>query len=411
MAHATGECARTRDVLWQTYRRDCFQQGSIIKLLDHPCHELCVELRLYLLHFLHLNGQGKSIPRAWRHEHVVRKQLHRYSRTEDGRAVGEQSGFSAACALCVCRRRRASRSFPTAPKVKLVSFGRERGWARAKEDHRRVMHHPRRVPLLLLLVAPCTLAGFAAPPLSPAKGVKRSAEKTLEHIHAQRQRHIEKAKQRTQQENDKRRQRRKGLAAALVLASQGCYALGALAIALPTRVWRLLPGQLPKVWRVPRGAVTTDTWGQAAFMLSNVAYLYAGVQLLLSLPHAPHYGALTLAVCAASVSYHTAQVIHGCDSEASARTCTVDTVLAVLTGLLFVRTVQIDAINLALAALSLSFFTDHWRLGYTVSHSLWHCTTAAAAVWSGGSLAAQRVAEPDSRWSLGLLRKRRSRSA
>ena len=279
------------------------------------------------------------------------------------------------------------------------------------EDHRRVMHHPRRVPLLLLLVAPCTLAGFAAPPLSPAKGVKRSAEKTLEHIHAQRQRHIEKAKQRTQQENDKRRQRRKGLAAALVLASQGCYALGALAIALPTRVWRLLPGQLPKVWRVPRGAVTTDTWGQAAFMLSNVAYLYAGVQLLLSLPHAPHYGALTLAVCAASVSYHTAQVIHGCDSEASARTCTVDTVLAVLTGLLFVRTVQIDAINLALAALSLSFFTDHWRLGYTVSHSLWHCTTAAAAVWSGGSLAAQRVAEPDSRWSLGLLRKRRSRSA
>ena len=146
-------------------------------------------------------------------------------------------------------------------------------------------------------------------------------------------------------------------------------------------------------------------------MLSNVAYLYAGVQLLLSLPHAPHYGALTLAVCAASVSYHTAQVIHGCDSEASARTCTVDTVLAVLTGLLFVRTVQIDAINLALAALSLSFFTDHWRLGYTVSHSLWHCTTAAAAVWSGGSLAAQRVAEPDSRWSLGLLRKRRSRSA
>lgn len=274
--------------------------------------------------------------------------------------------------------------------------------------HRRV----RRVAIvLLLLVAPCcTLAGFASSPISPTKGVKRSAENTMEHIRAQRQHHLEKAKRRTQQENEKRRERRKGFAAALVLASQGSYALGMLAIALPTRVWRLLPGQLPKVWRVPRGALTTDTWGQAAFMLSNVAYLYAGVQLLLSLPHAPHYGALTLAVCAASVSYHAAQVIHGCDSEASARTCTVDTALAVLTGLLFVRTVQIDAINLALAALSLSFFTDHWRLGYTVSHSLWHLTTASAAVWSGGSLARQRVAEPDRRWSLGLLRRRRRRS-
>lgn len=206
------------------------------------------------------------------------------------------------------------------------------------------------------------------------------------------------------------KQRRKGLAAALVLASQGFFACGAIALALPARVWRLLPGKLPKVWRVPRGAITTDAWGQAAFMFSNVAYLYAGVQLLLSLPHAPQYGALTLAVCAASVSYHAAQVIHGCDSEASARTCTVDTVLAVFTGVLFLRTVQIDAINLSLAALSLSFFTDHWRLGYTVSHSLWHVTTASAALWSGGSLAKQRVADPDPRWSLGLLRKRQRRN-
>lgn len=43
---------------------------------------------------------------------------------------------------------------------------------------------------------------------------------------------------------------------------------------------------------------------------------------------------------------------------------------------------HIDASNLLLAALSLGFFTDHFGLGYTASHSLWHFSTAAAAVVS-----------------------------
>ena len=236
--------------------------------------------------------------------------------------------------------------------------------------------HGRALPLPLALLAFLTFATTAAsasfvPPMltNPGKGaakLKMSAGNLKSRATEYQLRQKEKAKLRTARENERRKHRWRGLTAGILLASQGFFACGAIVIALPSRAWRMLPGKMPAFWRVPHDALTTDAAGRLGFMLSNVAYLYAGIQLLLALPHAPHYGVLTLAVCGASCAYHAAQVLHGPESEASARTCSVDTALAIVTGLIFVSSVNIDAINLSLAAISLAFFTDRFSLGYHV---------------------------------------------
>ena len=159
--------------------------------------------------------------------------------------------------------------------------------------------------------------------------------------------------------------------------------VGAAAVALPRSlvwVWRRLPSRLPKLW-VARG-LTTDLLGQAAFLASNVAYLGAGARLLLVREAPRSLGVLMLLVCAASSVYHAAQCVHGCSSEPAARACTLDTLLAVGTAGFFITQVHVEPANAALAALSLAFFTDTLGLGYTWTHSLWHLSTAAAAVVS-----------------------------
>ena len=169
----------------------------------------------------------------------------------------------------------------------------------------------------------------------------------------------------------------------VTLALTGHMHLGAALVTLPRPLvwlWRRLPPQLPAWWAAH--GLTTDLFGQAAFMASNVAYLGAGAQLL-STPQAPRaMGVLMLVVCVASCVYHAAQCVHGCDSEPANRACTVDSVLAVGTGLFFVTQVHVEPANVGLAALSLAFFQDVFGLGYTASHSLWHFSTAAAAVMS-----------------------------
>ena len=159
--------------------------------------------------------------------------------------------------------------------------------------------------------------------------------------------------------------------------------LGAAAVALPRPlvwIWRRLPSRLPKLW-LARG-LTTDLLGQAAFLASNVAYLGAGARLLLVREAPKSLGVLMMLVCAASSAYHAAQCVHGCSSEPAARACTLDTVLAAGTAGFFVTQVHVEPANAALAALSLAFFTDSLGLGYTLTHSLWHLSTAAAAVVS-----------------------------
>lgn len=149
--------------------------------------------------------------------------------------------------------------------------------------------------------------------------------------------------------------------------------------------WNALPAQLPAFWRAH--GLTKDGAGQVAFMLSNVAYLYAGVRLLLTAGTSPAYGVLMLTCCAASCAYHASQCLTGCGSEETAKTCTIDTVLAVTTGIVFMATCPVEVPNVVLGALSLVFFEDRFSLGYTTSHSLWHFSTAAAAVYSGESAA------------------------
>ena len=169
----------------------------------------------------------------------------------------------------------------------------------------------------------------------------------------------------------------------LSILALGRPMLGAMALALPRAgvwLWRRLPGKLPSWWRTH--GLTTDAFGQVAFMLSNVAYLGAGARLLMHAEAPRSFGVLMLCVCAASCAYHGAQCLHGCHSEPTARACTLDTVLAVSTALFFATQVHIEAANVGLAALSLAFFQDSFGLGYTCSHSLWHFATAATAVVS-----------------------------
>ena len=94
------------------------------------------------------------------------------------------------------------------------------------------------------------------------------------------------------------------------------------------------------------------------------------------------YGTSVLAVCAASCAYHAAQVLHGTGSAPAAKFCTIDTILAVATALTFTWSVHIEPTNVAFALLSLAFFKDTFGLGYTTSHSLWHFSTAGAAMVS-----------------------------
>merc|ERR1719487_2331251 len=103
--------------------------------------------------------------------------------------------------------------------------------------------------------------------------------------------------------------------------------VGTLALALPRLgqfAWESLPDRLPHFWRTPQSWLTKHGAGQAGFLASNVAYLYAGVRLLQSAAP-PVLGALTLVCCAASCGYHGAQCLHGCDSGAAARFCQIDT--------------------------------------------------------------------------------------
>ena len=59
-----------------------------------------------------------------------------------------------------------------------------------------------------------------------------------------------------------------------------------------------------------------------------------------------------------------------------------ESVLAASTGLVFLSSVHVEPANVILGALSLAFFADSFNLGYTTAHSLWHFSTAAAAVAS-----------------------------
>lgn len=52
-------------------------------------------------------------------------------------------------------------------------------------------------------------------------------------------------------------------------------------------------------------------------------------------------------------------------------------------GLCFAQTAGprcFSALPALFGALSLAFFVDSFRLGYTVAHSLWHVTSATAAI-------------------------------
>lgn len=180
--------------------------------------------------------------------------------------------------------------------------------------------------------------------------------------------------------------RRKSLAAVMMLTGRAW--MGTVMLALPRftvdcslNFYKWLPNRLPKFWQTPSHWLTKNGLGQSLFLLSNVAYLYAGVMLLMS--DAPRIlGTSVLAVCAASCAYHAAQILHGTGSAPAAKFCTIDTILAVATALTFTWSVHIEPTNVAFALLSLAFFKDTFGLGYTTSHSLWHFSTAGAAMVS-----------------------------
>ena len=117
---------------------------------------------------------------------------------------------------------------------------------------------------------------------------------------------------------------RKGLfrMAAVALALNGRRLLASAALALPRlgiAAWRMLPHKLPSWWRST--GLTTNGFGQAAFLASNVAYLFAGCRLIWapSSLQPISLGVSMLVVCVASCAYHAAQCLHGCDSTEAAR--------------------------------------------------------------------------------------------
>ena len=231
-----------------------------------------------------------------------------------------------------------------------------------------------RCPLLLLaLFAQLATGGFLLPLPFVQRPTPKSSDDNTE---------AEKDAEEKPAEAPKRQEKRLR-PLALTLALTGHMHLGAALVTFPRSLvwlWRRLPPQLPTWWRAH--GLTTDAFGQVAFMLSNVAYLGAGAQLLLT-PQAPRsMGVLMLVVCVASCAYHAAQCLHGCGSEPASRACTIDTVLAVGTACFFVTQVHVEPANVGLAVLSLAFFKDAFGLGYTATHSLWHFSTAGAAIVS-----------------------------
>ena len=165
--------------------------------------------------------------------------------------------------------------------------------------------------------------------------------------------------------------------------------LATVALEAPRRLWLALPGRLPQWWQA--SGLTTDFYARVAFLLSNVSYLLAGAKLLLDGAPAA-LGLLTLAVCGASTMYHYVQCATGTHSEHTSRWCSVDSALAMYTCITFAMHCGVTATNLSLAALSAGFFLDIFGLGYTISHSLWHLSTSAAALASGSQLVALRRA-------------------
>lgn len=161
-----------------------------------------------------------------------------------------------------------------------------------------------------------------------------------------------------------------------------------LALAGP-KLWQRLPRKLP-TWWLAHSDFSGGVAESALFLVSNVAYVFAGATLLAQ-GAPPILGQLVLAVSGASVLYHAAQCKDGCESVSAARWCTVDSLLAVGTGSYFVLRCGVDASSLFLGLLSGAFFLDAFRLGYTTSHSLWHLSTAAAAMTSGQRLVARRA--------------------
>lgn len=225
---------------------------------------------------------------------------------------------------------------------------------------------PRRLCVLLVLMSAGIATTAFVPPIPFLRGSKTKQIATRK----------EEADEKPQA------QKRVRWGGALMLAATG-NTLGAAMFVLPRPfvwMWRKLPGRLPSWWRTT--GLTKDALGQIAFMASNVAYLGAGARMLLT-PETPRsFGTLMLFVTVASCAYHAAQCLHGVDSEPTARACTVDSVLAVSTGLFFTSQVHVDLTNLVLAALSYAFFSDAFSLGYTTSHSMWHFSTAAMATVS-----------------------------
>ena len=232
--------------------------------------------------------------------------------------------------------------------------------------------------LLLATLASLTSAGFA-PTTMKGLGVLRKIQLPFLSPNVPGKQQPKKPQKPVQK---KKITRRRSLAAVMMLTGRAW--MGCILLALPrfsVSIYRSLPSKLPKFWQTPSHWITKNQAGQALFLLSNVAYLYAGWHLLaFGAPRVLGYS--VLACCAASIAYHAAQCLHGTGSPPPARFCQIDTFLAVSTGLLFLSSVHIDATNVALALLSLAFFNDTFGLGYTVSHSMWHFSTATAAVVS-----------------------------
>ncbi|KAL1496081.1 hypothetical protein AB1Y20_014708 [Prymnesium parvum] len=150
---------------------------------------------------------------------------------------------------------------------------------------------------------------------------------------------------------------------------------------LPRRLMSLVPARLPRWWQ--SSGLTANGVARAIFLGSNVAYLAAGVRLLSSATPTP-LGWLMVACCAVSTAYHSMQCAHGCESEQAAKWCYIDTTVAVSSGLCFARAAGPRCLRLLptiFGAFSLAFFLDVFSLGYTTTHSLWHVSSALAAVF------------------------------
>lgn len=91
---------------------------------------------------------------------------------------------------------------------------------------------------------------------------------------------------------------------------------------LPRRLMALIPSKLPRWWR--SSGLTTNQMAQAAFLGSNVAYLAAGLRLLMRATPNP-MGWLMLTCCGISTVYHSMQCTHGCESVQAAKWCYIDT--------------------------------------------------------------------------------------